>query len=235
MDQAIGDRTLKGASLVLAALGAIVYQGAMGCGVAVEIANPRPNIDLKESHQVLNLRLSSKIPNDFDMPTINLMYTPHVSGWRSSLKRGFRNGFGEYFDLSPDARPDLVLEITEALPEIVMTQNATGYTAGGVYHSTGQAAGNAQIRYRARLLDAQGRVLKKSFGTVPSKRTFTNIFEGTAVVESAVETLYEAVARDCFRMDQQAAEGDDQSQAPNHGTSGSRRSVETRPSPESID
>lgn len=56
----------------------------------------------------------------------------------------------------------------------------------------------AQIRYKARLLDGQGQVLRRSAGTVSSKKSITENRAATTAATDAVESLYEKISHDFF-------------------------------------
>ena len=166
---------------------------AGGCALTVGMANPRPNLDLPQSQQSLALNLDSNIHDEFSVPSQNGVIGADFKGWRSSLENGFRSGFAESFKAAAD-KADLTVAIVEAEPSFAPTSVAVNQ-----YGSTiGAASIVAQIRYKARLLDASGNVVGRSAGTVRAKTSITNRFEATNTVANAIETLYEKLAEDLF-------------------------------------
>ena len=111
-----------------------------------------------------------------------------MQGWRTTLERGFRSAFADAFDLS-DPAAELTLVIAEAEPSF----SGTSYNTHGRVTSA-----EAQVRYKARLVDRQGTVLRRSVATVASKKSASATEEVTSVVAGAVETMYERIARDVF-------------------------------------
>jgi hypothetical protein len=172
-------------SLAAVSLTALLF--ATGCTLSVAAGNPRPNLDLPESQTALALELDPAVRDAFQIPGRSGMNETHVEAWRTTLERGFSNGFRSSF--KTDGGKDLVLQVVEAELEFA----PTAVTAKG-----GPVAVEAQIRYKARLVDAQGNVVRRSTGTVASKRSTSKAAEITSISESAVESMYEKIASDVF-------------------------------------
>jgi hypothetical protein len=174
-------------SLVAVSLTSVLL--ATGCAPHVNVGNPRPNVDLPRSETSLALELDAAIPDTFKATSggSSAPSTP-VKEWRTTLERGFQNSFGPAF--KTDGGKDLVLHLVEVVLEVAPTTEVD---------AAGSAVGSeAQIRYKARLVDAQGNVVRRSVGTVSSKRPVARSVDATRVAESAVESMYEKIAEDLF-------------------------------------
>ncbi len=171
-------------SLVVVSLTSVLL--STGCALSVKAGNPRPNVDLPESQASLALDLDPAIRDAFKAPSGDSLPPSDVQAWRTTLERGFQNSFRSVF--KAEGGSALVLKIVEA--DLMLA--ATAVDDGGV------AAAEAQVRYKARLVDAQGNVVRRSVGTVVSKRSATSRAGVTPVVESAVESMYEKIAQDLF-------------------------------------
>ncbi|WP_164017803.1 LPS assembly lipoprotein LptE [Pyxidicoccus trucidator] len=172
-------------SLAAVSLTAVLF--ATGCTLSVAAGDPRPNIDLPESQASLALELDPSVRDVFQVPARSGVVPTNVEAWRTTLDRGFKNGFRSAF--RTDGGKELVLQIVEAELELAPT---------AVNEVGGAAAAEAQVRYKARLVDAQGNVLRRSTGTVASKRSTSQPGEITLIAESAVESMYEKIAEDLF-------------------------------------
>lgn len=166
---------------VMVALAALLL--VSGCTVYVKRGAPRPNIDLAERQATLGLVLESAVRDHFVVSN-EAAHDLDVDQWRGTLEDGFRVGFGSAFRL--DATPaDLKLQVLEAELTFAVTDAVMSVV-------------QAQIRYKARLVDAQGQVLKRSSGTVTSKRSAGIYREATVLAANAVESLYEQISADFF-------------------------------------
>jgi len=165
----------------------IVLALAAGCATPkVEAGSPRPNVDLPKSERSLRLQLEAAVRDEYGSELYG--GTIPVSGWRSTLERGFQSAFAGAFKLS-DKNADLTVVVAEA--ELVF--------AGTAYTRTGKpVSAEAQVRYKARLLDENGTVVRRSAATVASKRSASSAAEVTPVAAGAVESMYEQIAREFF-------------------------------------
>ncbi|MCY1017397.1 hypothetical protein [Pyxidicoccus sp. MSG2] len=178
---------MRRSSWSLAALSLTTVLLATGCTFSVAAGDPRPNIDLPESQASLALEMDPSVRDVFHVPSRSGVAPTNVEAWRTTLERGFKNGFRSAF--KTDGGKDLVLHIVEAELELVPAE---------VQDNGGVVSTEAQVRYKARLVDAQGNVVRRSTGTVSSKRSTSRPKETTLIAESAVETMYEKIAQDIF-------------------------------------
>jgi hypothetical protein len=169
---------------------------ASGCTLKVAQGNPRPNIDLPETKAGMKLVMDDTVQDSFEVPSRGGINKGEVEQWRETLKRGFQNGFGGAFKTDAES-PELTLQLMEVALEFAPT---------AVTQNGAAAAAEAQIRYKARLVDAQGNVVRRSTGTVASKRSITRADEVTLISESAVESMYEKIAEDFFSTGATAAD-----------------------------
>ncbi|WP_342377249.1 hypothetical protein NVS55_38220 [Myxococcus stipitatus] len=174
-------------SVVRGVVALVALLSMSGCSVTVGRTPSRPNIDLAQQASSLGLVLEPEVQDQFSV-VINAPETVHVKEWRGTLEDGFRAGFASAFPMGA-AETDLKVQLAEA--ELTYAPTAVG--RHGVV-----SAIEAQIRYKARLMDARGQVLKRSTGTVSSKRSATSGREVSGVTVSAVESLYEQLSRDFF-------------------------------------
>ena len=111
-----------------------------------------------------------------------------MQGWRTTLERGFRGAFASAFSLS-DQPADLTLVVAEAELRFAPTSFA---------RNGRPISAEAQVRYKARLVDRQGAVLRRSAGTLASKRSASSPDDATPVAAEAVESMYERLAGELF-------------------------------------
>ncbi|MFL5347720.1 MAG: hypothetical protein ACJ8AT_23270 [Hyalangium sp.] len=183
-------------SLSRVAIALVTWMLAQGCTLAVEQSQPRPNIDLPEKNASLALVMDKGVEDQYEAD-LDGKHPVNVTGWRETLQNGFHSGFSSAFKTNAD-RAELTLQLNEAVLSFAPTSLGRH---GGI-----QAA-EAQVRYKARLLDAQGRVLRRSTGTVSSKKSATDKEGLTTVASSAVESMYEKIAQDFFSEAPAAALG----------------------------
>lgn len=170
-------------------LGVLLSLGCITAPVAhIAKSNPKPNIDLPERNLALSLVLDEEVKDAFKVPPRSGIPETDVTAWRATLEKGFHNGLGSAFR-TKEQKAELTLQLVEVQLEFVPSA-VNGY---------GQAAAaEAHVRYKARLVDAAGNVVRRSSGTVPSKRSTGHHTEFTLVAKSAVETMYERIASELF-------------------------------------
>lgn len=156
-----------------------------GCyfhGGTVYSATPHPRLNLPHHDQKIALRLSPKIPSDFE-PRDDVQ----IYDFRNTLIRGFREGFGAAFALGDD-HPDLVVEIDmlDLWFETVATEN--NHDVHGTYY-------DAHIRFRVRLHDKNGDVVATYAGEARSKGSEVG---AEAITISAIESMYEQIGDKLF-------------------------------------
>lgn len=174
-------------------LAALLSLALIGCAPAVQQANPRPNIDLEPSSESLALVLADAVHDAYDVPEQNGIGMFSVEGWRGTLAAGFDAGFRDQF-AAPRAADasDLRIEIAEAELSLVPGDVA----GGGMLASPTVITARASVRYKARLIAADGTVLGRSARTAESKIKGGGSM--TRLAESAVETMYEQIADEFF-------------------------------------
>jgi hypothetical protein len=162
---------------------------AAGCSLDIVKSTPRPNIIFKDpANKTLALKLTQEIQNQFQIPQRNGILGADVHDWRETLSNGFQSGFRDYFKVSSNESGDVVLEISRADIELAPT----------AVSNHGVGAIEAHITYKARLVDSTGKTLKVSANTVASKKSITQRSDVSDCVAGAVESMYEALAKELF-------------------------------------
>jgi hypothetical protein len=156
----------------------------LGCSSTLRVGTvaPRPNINLAKHTQKLALRFGKNVANDYTLDRANGIGPTEVSDWRGSLTTGFRNAFADSYALGGESG-DIVLEIQEA---------ELGWAPAAVAGDGYVAAGRAQIRYKARLVN--GTSVTPTSGTAESKQAVTSMADAPLAASSAIETMYEEVS-----------------------------------------
>lgn len=179
---------MKNLPLLVAAWLSLCLLGGCSNTVSVIKGSPRPNINMAGSQQTLALQLGPAVQDSWTQPGTNTMAGFKVVDWKATLGQGFKAGFSSSFPVvEGPAELALVLEEAE-LTFVPAAVAADGNTA----------AVRAQVRYKANLVDAAGAVLKRTAGTVESKRSTSARGESTAVAASAVESMFEALAKELW-------------------------------------
>jgi hypothetical protein len=153
---------------------------AAGCGnLRVNAATPHPNVDLPAALSPKKLELAPAIADAFVIPKTDAVNQVPVTGWRTTLARGFESGF-------KDSASQLVLQLREA--DLSFGPAALG--------RGGTAAVRARIRFKSSLLDASGKEVGRVFGEVEARDAATSPTPEamTANASQAVEAMYEAIA-----------------------------------------
>ena len=108
----------------------------------------------------------------------------HALGWRRAMERGFRAAFGDAYRIVDESTaPDLVLEILETAPTIV------------VEDGDGPRTSIVELRFKVRL-SARGGRSRPFAGTASSRRSI--LYGADIVVSSAIEVMYEEIATALF-------------------------------------
>jgi hypothetical protein len=159
--------------------------------LCVQAADPHPRTPLNApTGKALRLAIAPSVADRFAMTERDPMLRTEVWDWRRTLARGFESGFGAAFQLvGEDARADYVLRIATAYVSLVSVEI-------GAFQTLESA--RADLLYRAELLDADGRVLRTSGGTVASRSFRPASRDVTGGVAVAVAKMYEAIEKDCF-------------------------------------
>lgn len=156
-----------------------------GCTVTVAQLNPSPNLDLAPTTQSLSLQMEKSVQ---DSLVVSFTPTAHmeVNDWRYSLEKGFTNAFKSSYALGKGPS-EWTLQLVEVNPDLVF---------GSVSNDSGKATG--QIRYKARLLDAQGNIVKRLTGTARGHKDALSQETISLALQSAVEAMYEEIAANFF-------------------------------------
>ena len=150
------------------------------CGnLRVDPASPRPNVDLPAAISPAKLTLDPSIQDSFVIPKTGSVNEVPVSGWRTTLTRGFEAGY-------KGGSTGLVLVLREA--ELTFGPAAIG--------SGGTAAVRARIRFKSSVENAAGKEVGRITGEVMARDAATSPTPEamTANAAQAVEALYEGIA-----------------------------------------
>ena len=143
---------------------------------------------------VLRLDLTSNVDGLYELSTV-AWGTIELTGWRSALEAGFKNGFASKFNVGSGASADFYLEL-EARP--VLDYSNRGYIP-------------AEIPFETRLLDSERRLIRrvrgvKGCGNLPHNGhafpLFSNIASPNSVkewFESGIEEMYRHIAWELFK------------------------------------
>ncbi len=157
-----------------------------GCSLKIHAGNPRPNIAIATRDSTMALVIADQVANDFAFRQQNGIMGGSVQGWHTTLRAGFSNGFSDAFQLR-EAPAETTMSIDVAELEFVPA------AVSGYY---GVVAVVAQVRFKATV--TQGGVKRRVAGTAVSKKSIASRNEVTAGTVSAVESMYEAIARELF-------------------------------------
>lgn len=162
----------------------IAYLMVAGCGLMlgelrVDPASPHPNIDLTAAQAPHTLELDPGIVDSFVVPKTDSVNDVPVSGWRTTLMRGFASGF-------KDSSSNRSLR----LRDLQLSFSPVALGPGGT------AAVRATIRFKASVLDENGEEVERESGEVSARDAATRPTPEaiTANASQAVEAMYEAIA-----------------------------------------
>jgi hypothetical protein len=161
----------------------------------VHEAQPRPTVSLCETSVLpvcppLALVVAPSIPDSYEKPPKHPIYAIRVEHWHATLEAAHRNTFAPYFRVTGPRDPlGLAIELLEVDFELVPTATFLASKVTGV---------RTQLRYKARLVDGRGEVLATSAASVSSKESIDDPERTTDNVASALESMYEQIARDLF-------------------------------------
>jgi hypothetical protein len=146
--------------------------------LAVGPSSPRPNVVIAQGKAPSALVLAPAIADDFVIAKTGSVNEVPVRGWRHTLESGFKSAF-------PTPGDGRKLELMEA--ELSFAPAAVGMG--------GTAAVWAQIRFKARAVDASGNELGVLAGTVKAKEANVSATEAgmTENASKAVESLFEVL------------------------------------------
>ena len=146
----------------------------------VNEVKPRPNINRHQGDKTISLHFGKDVREQFVIEATTFGDV-EVTNWRASLSNGFTHAFGRA--LPPiGVRPDLVIRLVRA---------EVGFTPV-VAHGQGTAA-RASIRYQANLVTPNDEVVRRTAGTVDSKRIVTSRARLSEATTEAIEALFETL------------------------------------------
>ncbi|MFL5251277.1 MAG: hypothetical protein ACJ79V_25945, partial [Myxococcales bacterium] len=140
---------------------ALVSVVLCGCATTIVVGtlNPRSNVAVgTDDEHTLGLSLGPEVRNDFDLPARNRIPETQVHSWHGTLSSGFHEAFAPYFHVAEPA--DLVIAFDRA---------DIGWAPMAVSARGRVTALDALVQYRARLVDASGKVLGVAADTARSK------------------------------------------------------------------
>jgi hypothetical protein len=159
-----------------------------GCGTMFPqtLPPPHPNVALAQPFAApVRLVLSSEIPETLRVNDSVYDYRNHdYLHWRETLQTAFTEAFSDA-NASGATGPAQTLEITR--------------TSANFYYPPAPNTVAVALTYKARLLDANGHVLRVSARTSNSKHGFGGWQEAFAnATQSALESMFEEMAADLF-------------------------------------
>jgi hypothetical protein len=173
-------------SKIILVIAAIFLTACMSLNVSQFAASP--NVDLDPKEGPFKLELTADVKDQYEVPSKNGVRGFEVANWRNSLGSGFDSAFGKH-NSAGNAKNSKTIQIIKA----EMDLSPAAVTAAG-----GVAAAQATVTYQARLVAANGTVMKRSTGTVAAKAATTSPSQTTESAKSAVESMYEKIAEDFF-------------------------------------
>lgn len=194
---------MKTSKNLVITLFALVIFGFYGCSNTIRMYGPEvvptPNVDIPQFDETIALEIDKKVEDTIYETCSTLKYL-EIYNWHEMLTTGFNNAFEGFNIVSLKDKPQLTLKILNATPtrtiggvEHYETTLTTKYTIAG--RST---LFSAQMAYSARLVDANGKILKRSTGTVKSKHSGTLKNDSWPMIQTLIESMYEKIAVDFF-------------------------------------
>jgi hypothetical protein len=166
----------------------IAFSGCVAHGpVRVSATQPKPIVNIAPRDTALELKLGAGVQDDFVIPESAQLLAVHVTGWHTSVSRGFHQAFDPVFRPSQAAGPKMTLAIDVIRPELVPVV---------VRRSGGAVMSTSQLQYSATLFDPQGQVVNRTVGTVQAKRTGLETWDQS--LESALEAMFEDIGQKLF-------------------------------------
>lgn len=191
----------------------------VACGpLTVRNAKPKPRTSLQHV-TAIDFVIDERVEDRFAIPASAAFQRVLVEDWRRTLHVGFESAFRQRADraaghssrvirleraevsFEPFGASSLLREPTRGRPEVTVAAVPAPVLA---MHSpnrqkpTPPRQFRAVVAYEALLLDSDGQVLRRSARRVASRRVYgeDSAWSLTQTVASAVEVMYEFVARD---------------------------------------
>lgn len=159
-----------------------------GCrpNLTVVPTTPKPNVALSADSAPAALKLADSVKDEFSTTEEGGVMAVPVKGWRSTLTKGFESAF------NPSGKEGRTLEI-------LMADLSFAPAAVAANHNV--VAVRAQIRFKARLLAADGTELGIVAGTAEARDANTSPSSETMTANAAqaVETMYEGLTSELIQ------------------------------------
>ena len=165
-----------------------VLWGCLPPPIQVDLLEPRPNLALvNDRERTLSLSLGPGISDQFSVPAHDRIPSTTVRSWQETLTNGFRAAFKPYFTVASPS------ELVVAIDRADIDWAPLGVSGKGIV-----TAVQAQITYKARLLDSRRNTIAAAASTATSKSPAIDYDGLERCLTSAVETMYEDMAQQLF-------------------------------------
>ncbi|MBL9004511.1 MAG: hypothetical protein JNJ46_09705 [Myxococcales bacterium] len=156
----------------------------------VRALDPRPLIDLPDSKHGMRLEIDPAVRDQFLIAEQNGTTAVPVEAWHTTLQNGFKNGPARFFKGDPAGPKAWKLVIISAELDFVPT---AVFTRGA--QVVGAASVQARVRYVARVVAADGKVLLRDQGEVLSTNQWTQAGGSSTTAAEAIAAMYQAIAK----------------------------------------
>jgi hypothetical protein len=151
-----------------------------GCGhLQVGPATPTPNVAVAADKAPAALVLADAVADAFTVPETGSIRAADVKGWRGTIEAAYASAF------PGTAGTGRRLELLSVVPSFAPAQVSPQYGVVSVV---------AQVRYKARLLDASGAVVAVNAGTVSAREPTVHWSDCGPNAALAVEAMFEEIA-----------------------------------------
>lgn len=169
------------------ALASFILTGLLGgCTLSISAVRPDPTVDLPASRTSLALAFGPRVRDRFAISIQRGVFTIEVDSFHQTLASGFQAMVRASFAPATPDGADATLLLDDASVEEVPGYRTVSFV----------------VRYRARVVDRAGRVLRRSFGSVESRGGLTWTNEGpgspSSLLGSTIAAMFEKIAADCF-------------------------------------
>lgn len=187
--------------------------GACSSAMVVDSTTPRPVPDVAVPAHGYELTLSDRIPDEFDLRSHGQVKAAKVSGWHTTLLRGFQATFGT-IDTSESDGQAWRLRITHSRLTFESRKRRAAVTllasnGGGTLIAHGSRSSPktprvggvvvARISFACELLSPEGERVGSAEATVYSEKSVREAGTPSEATKEAVEAMYEEMVRQLFR------------------------------------
>ncbi|MBI5559402.1 MAG: hypothetical protein HY885_17395 [Deltaproteobacteria bacterium] len=163
--------------------------------------NPIPNVDINPIKERIFFEIEESVQDTF-WEYHSELKPLEISNWRASLRNGFNSAFKEFNIVNTKDEAQLIFRIYDATPARTLaslSQSEQQLYPFRVSETVKTVVVSSQLTYKVRLLNVQGEILKRSNGTANSKKSGTTKYENDQIIASAIESMYESIAKDFFQ------------------------------------